>query len=352
MAWRQTRGAEPSPQRLSIEIPWRTIAKLLLAAVLVWIALTLREVVLVFVVAVLLAVALDPAVRWLERHGFSRGWGVALVSAILLAVVVGALMLSWSSLIAQSRLTVSSLEAAENDLLRRAPFLKSLLAGGAPGVTSFMSGGVVAMRALTSLLVVIVFGYILTMYLLMDGARTYRWIRTFVPHRYRDQVDASARETRRTVAGYVAGNIATSIFAAVFVFASLSLLRVPAALMLAVVAGLFDFVPVLGFICSVVPALLLATTRSGGTALIVLILYVAYHLTENYFIAPKVYGQQLRLSDTAVLLAFAAGAALGGVVGALIALPIAAAYPCIEEIWLSDRLHDVVDEHRRIEHQP
>jgi predicted PurR-regulated permease PerM len=78
----------------------------------------------------------------------------------------------------------------------------------------------------------------------------------------------------------------------------------------------------------------------------VVALYITYHAVENYLIAPSVYGDRLRLSNVAVVLAFAVGAALAGVVGALIALPIAAAYPAIERIWLADRLESrVVDEH-------
>jgi predicted PurR-regulated permease PerM len=130
----------------------------------------------------------------------------------------------------------------------------------------------------------------------------------------------------------------------------LTILKVPAALLLAALAGICDFVPVLGFIVSAVPAVLLALTVSVTTALIVGAIYVAYHAVENYLIAPHVYGDRLRLSNLAVLLAFAVGAGLFGVIGALLALPIAAMYPCIEDIWLRDYLgRDAVNRHRRIE---
>jgi len=94
---------------------------------------------------------------------------------------------------------------------------------------------------------------------------------------------------------------------------------------------------------------LLALTVSGTTAIAVAALYVGYHLLENYLIAPKVYGDHLCLSDVAVLLAFAVGAQLGGVIGALVALPIAAAYPAVERIWLTPYLSDdVAEEHARV----
>ena len=78
-------------------------------------------------------------------------------------------------------------------------------------------------------------------------------------------------------------------------------------------------------------------------------IYLAYHVIENYLIGPRVYGSQLRLSNVAVLIAFAIGAELGGVAGALIALPVAAVYPAIERLWLREPFgNDVVKEHDRL----
>jgi predicted PurR-regulated permease PerM len=111
-----------------------------------------------------------------------------------------------------------------------------------------------------------------------------------------------------------------------------------------------DFVPVIGFITSSIFAVVMALTVSSSSALIVAALYIAYHLIENYLITPWAYGDRLKLSNVAVILAFAIGAELAGVIGALIALPVAAAYPAIERIWLRETLPaDTVAEHRAIE---
>src|SRR5205807_7966104 len=142
----------------------------------------------------------------------------------------------------------------------------------------------------------------------------------------------------------------TSVFAMTFVLVCLSILKVPAALLLAVLAFVFDFIPVLGFICSAAPAILLAMSRSLTVTLTVGCLYAAYHLIENYYIGPRVYGERLRLSNLAVILAFAVGAEIGGLVGALLALPLAALYPVIERVWLKEYLsRDAVETHTRLE---
>jgi len=97
---------------------------------------------------------------------------------------------------------------------------------------------------------------------------------------------------------------------------------------------------------------LVALTISPGTAVAVVGLYVLCHVIENYTIAPKVYGQRLKLSGVAVLLGLAIGAALGGIIGALLALPVVAAYPIIERIWLRESLgKSVLAEHARLERE-
>jgi predicted PurR-regulated permease PerM len=193
---------------------------------------------------------------------------------------------------------------------------------------------------------------ILTIYLLIEGRRTYKWLVAYAPPRHRDRVHVTACEARKAIYGYVVGNVATSVFATLVVLIALSLLHVPAALLLALLAGVFDFVPVLGFICSSVPAILLALGKSIGVAIIVAGIYIAYHTAENYYIGPRVYGDRLKLSNLAVILAFAVGAAIGGIGGALLALPLAAMYPAVERVWLKDYLNrDAVETHQQMQRE-
>jgi predicted PurR-regulated permease PerM len=152
--------------------------------------------------------------------------------------------------------------------------------------------------------------------------------------------------------GYVTGNAITSVLASASTLVLLSILKVPAALLLALIAGVADFIPVIGFPLSAVPAILLALTVSPNTALLVVAFYVAYHAVENYLLSPWAYGDRMKLSNLAVILAFVVGAQVAGVIGALIALPLAALYPPIERIWLRDQLGDeVIEEHQALEQE-
>jgi predicted PurR-regulated permease PerM len=340
-------------QRVEIVVPWRTLLKLIAAIVLVRLSVQLRELILVVLVSAIVAVALDPLVRAAQRRGLSRSLAAFGISIGLLLLIGGFLVLTWSSLASQATLVGRHLGDFQRRVLDGLPAIVRNAFAGEQGdvVASYVGPAAVRIvRSFGEAVVVFVLAFILMLYLLIEGARTYQWVLAFVPEQHRGQVQRTAEECRRVVAAYVVGNVATSVFATIFVLIVLTVLKVPAAMLLALLAGLCDFVPVLGFAVSAVPAILLAMTVSASTAAIAAVCYVSYHLLENYLIGPRVYGGELKLSNLAVVLAFAVGAALGGVVGALIALPIAASYPAIEAIWLRRQLPpDTVAHHKALQ---
>lgn len=338
-------------RRTTVEVPWRTIFKLLAAAALVWAWLTLVQLILVLIVAILLAVTLNPVVDWFERHGWPR-WGAA--ALIFTSLMAGAGLfgwLTWTSVTDQAAYATSHISQFEHDLLDKLPAWVRDAAGVKDGEGVASGLGTAALRFARSAISAIVVGLlalILTMYLVVEAKATSDWLLAFVPEARRGKAEQTIAVAQRVIFAYVAGNVLTSIMAFVFVLVLLSVLKVPAALLLALLAGLFDFVPVIGFIASSLFAVAMALTVSSTTALIVAGLYLAYHLVENYLISPWAYGDRLKLSNVAVILAFAVGGELAGVIGALIALPIAAAYPAIERIWLRDKLPDeTVEKHQQ-----
>ncbi len=337
--------------RVVLEIPWRTALKLIFAVALVWVAIQLVQTFLVLVVAVLIAVTLDPVVTWLMKRGLSRATATFAVAIIIVAVVGGFLWLTWASLSDQAQYLANHFTDIEHKAMHELPGWLRQRVGDASHVESRLAPVAVRVsESVVSAFTVIVIGFVLTMYLLLEGRQTRDWLVAFVSAEKRPKVEQTLEECQRVIFGYVAGNVATSIFATVVMLTTLSLLNVPAALLLAVLAGVFDFVPVIGLLAASIPTLALSATVSGKTVLIVAIVIAGHNFVENYFLGPYVYGDRLKLSNLAVILAFAVGAELAGVIGALIALPLAAIYPSVERIWLRDKVGDrTVREHRVIE---
>jgi predicted PurR-regulated permease PerM len=189
-------------------------------------------------------------------------------------------------------------------------------------------------RAALAALAIFVLATILVVYFLIEGRQTYAFVRDFVPPRHRARFDRTADEAREVAFGFIVGNVITSTCAGIYFFFWLSVLGVPASLLLALLGFLFDFIPVLGFYLSCLPAIMMAATVSPAVALAMIPIYLSYDFIENYILAPRVYGKRLELSKVAVLLSFAVGAQLAGVVGAVLALPLAAIFPTIDRLWL------------------
>ena len=335
--------------RTRVDITFATFLRAALVVALVWMWWLLWRWVLVFVLAALVAVALDPIVQWLEGRGVRRAYGAVLTGLALVLLLAGFAWAAGASIAEQSRVLGTRIVEARDIVWPRIPpqLQQAATAIAPPGQTLTR-----AARAVTAGLAGIGLALVLTVYLLLDGRRTCDWLLAFVPGVHQARMHQTVSAAHRVAAAYVRGNVITSVLCAACTWIVLALLQVPAALVLGLLAGICDFVPVIGFIISAAPAVLLGATVSPMVAAAVAAFFVLYNLVENYYIQPKVYGRELRLSDLAVIAAFLAGAELGGVLGALVALPLAAMYPAIERIWFTrPDLADTADAHQQIEVQ-
>lgn len=346
-------------RRVEIRVPLVTIVKVLLTVTLAWAVVRLLPELFLFVLAILLGITLAPAVSFLERRGLSRAVAVGVIGVLLLAAVGGFLALVLPSLTAQVSALASNYrvyrERVEGQLATQYPFLKQVAVQildlpSSPEVAASLkrplAWGRAAVVGLTGGALLLV----LVLYLLLDGKSVYAWLLAYVPREHRKKMAETIPEVSDVVVAYVQGQILTSFLYGLFAFTVLTILRVPASVPLALLAAAGDVIPVLGFIVSAAPAALLALTVSPLTAGVVIVLYSLYHLLENYVIIPRVYGKRLRLSGLAVLVTLIVGGSLFGIPGVLLVLPVVAAYPIVERVWLKDSLSDeVLKDHSALE---
>ncbi len=326
-----------------VEVPVRTIVRVILVFVLLWLLGKLWSLMLLGLIALMFTAAIHPWAVRLQERGWSRGRAVAVIMVAINAVVILAVSIIVSPLITEGREFVDELPNQVDRLERvfgNNPYIFERLREAAQGATTNseeVSGGVAqvgmgVVNFITDGLIVLVF----TIYLLLDGNRIYRWTVRYLPQRYRRKFDRTIPEVSRVVSGYAAGQLMTSALFGLFSFTILFSLGVPQPLFLAILAAIGDAIPIVGVTAVTIPTVLLALTVSPTTAIIVLAAYLIYQQIENYVVVPRVYKTTLNISSFAVLLAVLVGSALLGIVGALLALPIAAAIPVIEDIWLED----------------
>jgi len=329
-------------QLVELRVPFVTLLKIAFAILLVFIVIKLWPVILMMIMAVVIAVLLDPIVVWLEKHRVRKGIGTLALAFVLFGLLAAFLF----ALVPTIAKEIGQVSHQVEPLLKKYGLAMPELQSPRDLILRGFVAGKFALEGITAIFFVLV----VALYLLIEGRRAFSWLITFAPRRHRAQIDQTAREMSGVVLAYMRGNVITSCICAAYVAAVLFALKIPLALLLTVIAFIFDFVPVVGTIAMTVPAALLALTVSTSRAVIIIALYLLYHLIENYLIAPYVYGNQMRLSTLIVISAIVVGGTLQGVIGAVLALPFAAAYPIVERIWLRDRLpSDTVARHEELE---
>ncbi|MGI8477123.1 MAG: AI-2E family transporter [Thermomicrobiales bacterium] len=337
-------GGEPIV-RARLEVPPRTIATVALGILLIWLALKLSSVLLLVFIALLLTAALDPLVTRLERRGWGRSTAGSVLILTMLVVIGGTLALTVPPMITEGRQLAAQLLTYVQDAqpyFKNQPDayakLQDLVNRRAKDPALYLSHaravGLTAGTVLTQVILLVT----MTAYLLIaDGERTLFWAFRYLPASQRPKIRRALPDISRVVSGYVVGQFLTSLLFGIFAFAVCTALGVPQAILLALLAFVADAIPIVGALLATAPAVLLALTVSPTAAGIVLALYLIYQQVENQFIVPRIYRSTLQISSFGVLLAVAVGASLLGIIGALIALPIAAAIPVIERIWREDQ---------------
>jgi len=335
--------AGPPRHTRDLRIPMTTILKVVASGLGLWAIFVVWPEFLFFLIAVLMAVTLYPAVRWMEGRRIGRGWGVLIIATLAIGLLAVFAVFILPPLTAQMNHLLQNLPEFRARILSKIPARypavqkivhEVLDSPSSPKVASTLDRWFALGRSAVSGLVVAVVVLVLTLYLLLHGRSLYAWILAFVPRTHREKLATTMHEVSAVVHAYVSGQFLAALLFAIFTAALLTILGVPAVAPLAVIAGLCDVIPVLGILLATAPAVLLALSVSPGTALAVFVAYAAYHLFETYFLLPRIYGNKLKISTLAVLLALLVGGELQGIIGALLVLPLVAAYPIVKRHWL------------------
>jgi predicted PurR-regulated permease PerM len=351
-------SSAPDHLHVHFHLPTRTIVKLVVAALIIWAGVRLWPEFVLLLVAVLLAVALHPAVLRFEGPRLPRARVIVILAAVLglaAIVMVSFVFTSLADEISKLARDFPMLRArVEQNLPANHPMLKQAVGvvfslPYSPEIAAQLEKPLVWGSTAASGGMAVFFTIILTLYFLLDGRRLYAWLIAYVPRVHRDKMAVTMDEVSAVIYAYVRGQVITSVLFFAYVAVVLHVFHVPAAFPLAILAAFCDVIPVVGIIVATLPAALLALTVSPAATAAVLSLYILYHAVESYFIVPKIYGQRLRLSTLAVLLALVAGNTLAGLIGAVLVLPLVAAYPIIERIWLAGYLSpEVLKDHRAL----
>jgi predicted PurR-regulated permease PerM len=302
-----------------------------------------RNVLVLILVSLVLAIGIQRPIDWLERKGLPRGAAVALLGVSILAVIGGFLALVVPSIVHQ----LSSLaehgpayikrfrhEGWVRHLDTRFHVTKKLtkLAGDLPDQA--ISLGTSVLSATIDALTIIV----LTSYFSVDLPRLRRTIAELLVPKHRERFDTIADRITKRVGGYVNGNLIVSVIAGVTTTIAMWIIGVPYAAALGMWVALTDLIPSVGALLGAAAVLVVAGLSGGLTTFLIAgAFFLIYQQVENYLIVPRVMKGAINMSIGAVLIAVLLGGELAGFVGVLLALPIAATIQTVlDELYFKE----------------
>lgn len=331
-------AAVPWGVRVAAEAGWR----LLVLAGTVWVLMqvisSVQLVVLSFTVALLITALLEPTVTRLRRRGVPRGLATALTfiaGFVLMGLVVWFVV--WQVMENIDDLS-SKLQDGIDDLRRwllHSPFhvtekqinhvAKSLRQAVGANTDEITSAGLEGVTVVVEVMTGILLTMFSTLFLLYDGPRIWDWTLALVPAAAREGVAGAGPRVWATLTAYVRGTVIVALIDAIFIGVGLFILDVPMAVPLAVFIFLFAFIPLVGAVVSGALAVIVALVTQGVfTAAMVLLVVLAVQQLEGHVLQPFILGRAVRVHPLAVVLSVAAGSLIGGVGGAVVAVPLVA----------------------------
>lgn len=343
----------PEPSR---NLP-RTVAVVILTAAVVLGGLYLlwqaRAIVGWCIGGCVIAAALDPAVKLLQKYHVKRSTAILLVYVVLVLGGLGIVGLILPPLVEQIRgLTAAGLGPAIQsgqgdrllgdlanhlgltlDLPRLNEWLQSLSGQLTTVVGELLSYTAGALSLVSSLISMLFIGF----YLLLDGQRTVDILLRLVPQAQRSRLQSLLGKSSDAISNYVTGNVIISVICGAAVFVVLVLLHMPFAGALALLVAILDLIPQVGATLAGVILVLAGLFVSPFKSLLILVYFVVYQQVENYLLTPMVYGRRVQLHPLTIFLAVVLGGVWLGVPGALLAIPAAEILRSILAEWLAGR---------------
>jgi predicted PurR-regulated permease PerM len=328
---------QPLSRRSPFRLGFTAALGVALAYGLVSALIAVRSVLILILISAFLAIGLNPAVEAFERRGLRRSLAVAIVLVCVLLFFVGfgfavvPPIIDQGSQFAhkapdyvrqlQDNKTVASLDAKYHFLSRLRSYVDKPEQLGGTLFGGVLGAGKVVLSAFFSAITVLT----LTLYMMANlpdmKAAAYR----MVPRSRRARVGLLADEILDRIGGYVAGNLLISLIAGGLTYVVLLILDVPYALALGLLVAVTDLIPVVGATLGAIVVTLVGLFVSLKTGLIAAAYYAAYQQFENYVLYPRIMKRSVDVSPVVTVIAVLIGGSLMGVLGALLAIPVAAA---------------------------
>jgi predicted PurR-regulated permease PerM len=331
---------------ITIHLSTQTLFVALLLVVATLLIVTLRDVVLVVFVASVLSAAMDPSITLLERRGLPRPVGLTILMLMLIGVLVVLVYTFVPVVVEQTQQFLSHMPEIYQrnlDALRRsgnahiATAVESMMLtvqeSAGTAARTFFGGALTVVRGVGTLFAVIV----LTMYMAMQQQELKAGALELAPPRLRPRISRLLREIKGRLGHWLLGQLALGAVIGVVSYFGLLVFGVKFALVLAVLAGITELIPIVGPIIGAIPAVIVAASDEPIKGLWVGLMYIAIQQLENHLLVPRIMARATGLSPITVIIALLIGGQLAGLLGVFIAVPASIIAQVLMEDWVAGR---------------
>lgn len=331
---------------MALDISINTIFKTLAVLVGLWLVFMIRDVIAIIFAALIITAALSPVIDWMSRRGIPRVVTILLTYLLLIGLLGVLVYFILPPAITQLRQLADQLPnyfsyfqnwvnslrefGVQNHLINDSQaglntisdFLNKFTTNIFDTTKGFISG-------FTALLTV----FILTLYLLLDENGIKNFFVALLPIKQKHQLVNIANKIGAGLGAWLRGQIVLMILVGIITYIGLLIIGVPYALTLALLAGVLEIIPIIGPILSAIPAILIALSISPTLGLVVTIFFILIQELENKLLVPKVMQRTVGLHPVTIIIVLLIGAKLMGILGILLAIPIASAIYIVLKEW-------------------
>lgn len=317
------------------------LAAIGLGFLMLWAASYITATILIFIVASLIAYAIMPVVEFCQRI-MPRWLAIVLVYVVVLGLLGLLLYFIIKTMVVQlSNLAQSIVVLLTSKNGQDSPLIRILKDFGLSNsqitnlgqqlgtqltnfATTLVNDITPIITSVASTLVNMLLTLVISIYLLVDGSRAIKWLRSRTPISRRGNINTFFSILQHVVGGYIRGQVTLSLIIGTIVGTGMAILGLSSyAILLGVLSFVTEFIPVLGTIICGTAAVLLALTQGWLTAILVLAYFILVHIFEGYILAPRLIGKAVGLHPVVSLLALTVGGELFGAWGAIFASPLA-----------------------------
>ncbi len=341
----------------NINISTITILKIIFILLALYFLYTVKDILAILFVSLVMASALDPWVDWMRKRRIPRTLGIVLIYLALFIILSSIVYLIIPPIIQQiSEISVnfpkyfekiSSGFSVFKNYTNQHEFLDNIknslgsvnsnLENAAGGVYSTVTG---IFGSIFSFFLVLV----ITFYMVVEDSAMKKIIRSIAPDKYQPYLMQLISRMQRKIGLWLRGQLILSLIIFTLTFSGLLILKVDYALILALIAGLTEFVPYLGPILAAIPAIFLAFTQAPMLAVFVAILYIIIQWVENNIIVPKLMQKVVGLNPIVSIVVLLIGFKVAGIIGAVLAIPVATAV----SVFIKDLFEKKLSENKEI----